>query len=144
MMVQHDPSSFLLCSLYMLRELPSIYNFTFHKFPLIQPCLFTHCPLTSTYLHPQLWLTYSTSSFPVPSWLQKMHLVQINFLSWVGWCTPLIPAPGRQRQVSSRLVYKSRTAKATQGNPVFEKQNKIKFLHKTYTNFHFAGSFLFL
>ena len=48
------------------------------------------------------------------------------------WCTPLIPALGRQRQRISEseasLVYKviSRTARATQRNPVSENQKKKK------------------
>jgi hypothetical protein len=55
---------------------------------------------------------------------------------WVWWCTPLIPALRRQsRQISefeASLVYRvnSRTARATQRNPVSEtkrsKQNKTK------------------
>ena len=50
----------------------------------------------------------------------------------VWWCTPLIPALGRQRQVNSEfkasLVYKvsSRTARATQRNSVSKNQKKKK------------------
>jgi hypothetical protein len=43
----------------------------------------------------------------------------------VWWCTPLIPALGRQiSEFKASLVYKvsSRTAKATQRNPVLEKK----------------------
>jgi hypothetical protein len=48
----------------------------------------------------------------------------------VWWCTPLIPALGRQRQAISEfeasLVYKvsSRTARAIQRNPVSKNQNQ--------------------
>jgi hypothetical protein len=48
----------------------------------------------------------------------------------VWWRTPLIPALGRQRQAISEfeanLVYKvsSRTARATQRNPVKEKKKR--------------------
>jgi hypothetical protein len=50
----------------------------------------------------------------------------------VWWRTPLIPALGRQRQAISEfeasLVYKvsSRTARATQRNPVSKNQKKKK------------------
>jgi hypothetical protein len=52
--------------------------------------------------------------------------------SQVWWPTALIPAPGRQRQAVSEfeasLVYSvsSRTARATQRNPVSKNQNKTK------------------
>jgi hypothetical protein len=55
-----------------------------------------------------------------------------NPLSRAWWCTPLIPALGRQRQVISEfeasLVYRvsSRTARATQRNPASKNQNQIK------------------
>jgi hypothetical protein len=51
-------------------------------------------------------------------------------LSQVWWCTPLIPALGRQRQAISEfeasLVYRvsSRTARATQRNPVSKNQRE--------------------
>jgi hypothetical protein len=58
-------------------------------------------------------------------WLRFMHLAG----RW--WCTPLIPALGRQWQVISEFeasqLYKvsARTARATQRNPVSEKKKKI-------------------
>jgi hypothetical protein len=57
----------------------------------------------------------------------KSKLVK-NKLSRAWWHTPLIPALGRQRQISefeTSLVYKvsSRTARATE-KPCLEKQNK--------------------
>jgi hypothetical protein len=48
------------------------------------------------------------------------------------WCTPLIPALGRQRQedheFEASLVYRvsSRTARATQRNPVSKKKQKTR------------------
>jgi hypothetical protein len=55
----------------------------------------------------------------------------------VWWCTPLIPALGRQRQVISEfkasLVYKvsSRIARAIQRNPVLKNKNKKQTNQKT-------------
>ena len=56
---------------------------------------------------------------------------QDSELAGQWWCTPLIPALGKQRQVDlcefeASLVYRasSRTARAIQRNPVSKKQNK--------------------
>jgi hypothetical protein len=63
-----------------------------------------------------------------------------HFLAGRWWCTSLIPAVGRQRQVDfsefeASLVYKvsSRTATAIQRNPVLEKPNQKSKKAKTKT-----------
>jgi hypothetical protein len=61
------------------------------------------------------------------SWL-VLFRVKKFFLTWAWWCTPLIPG-GRGRRISefeANLVYRvsSRTARATQRNPVSKNKNK--------------------
>ena len=53
-------------------------------------------------------------------------------LRWPWWCTPLIPALRRQRQVDlcefeASLVYRARSRAVTQRNPV-SKKKKNRFL----------------
>jgi hypothetical protein len=74
----------------------------------------TSCPLTST---PALWHMHTN----------KMSLKKKKAVQW--WHTPLIPAGGRNRQISefeASLVYRmsSRTARATQRNPVLKNKTK--------------------
>jgi hypothetical protein len=58
------------------------------------------------------------------------------------WCTPLIPALGRQRQRISEfeasLVYRVsyRTVRAIQRNPVLEKQNKTNKKYACWPEFN--------
>jgi hypothetical protein len=61
--------------------------------------------------------------------MQVTHMLLRTGYSQAWWCMPLILALGRQRQAMSEfeasLVYKvsSRTARATQRNPVSKKKN---------------------
>ena len=62
-------------------------------------------------------------------------------MSQVWWCSPLMPAPGRQKQselceFEATLVYRdnSRTAKATQKNPVLNNNNNININNNNTIN----------
>jgi hypothetical protein len=79
---------------------------------------------------------------------QKVYQLEISPLKRIiqagrWWCTPFIPALGRQRQADlcefdASLVYKVsfRTARATQRNPVYknQKNQSNKQTKKNHTN----------
>jgi hypothetical protein len=75
----------------------------------------------------------------------KERLFKNTFKSHMWGCTPLTPALRRQRQVDlcgfeASLVYRasSRTARATQRNPLLKKKERIYFRSSEYWDCHFG------
>ena len=85
----------------------------------------------SGYRNPEALLTESTYMHAQGHTNTHAHIVKNKSLSEAWWYVPLIPALGRQTQADlcefkASLVYKasSRTARATQKNPVLEDKQK--------------------
>jgi hypothetical protein len=103
----------------------------------IYVCSYTYiyvymCTYTHTHIYTHIYIIYFAVAIPGFQlnyiWNELQSRIGGHARQW--WPTPLIPALGRQRQVDfgfeASLVYRvsSRTARATQRNPVPKNQTK--------------------